>query len=99
MSELQPGMLAMIVGCATTPVNIGKIVTLAKFISPGEMHKTSIYSGDGPCWVVEGDGIIATSISGAEYNFGYSFVKRQYLMPIKPEADPLDVTNKEELHA
>jgi len=27
------------------------------------------------------------------------FVRAHHLLPIKPEADPLDVTNKEELHA
>jgi hypothetical protein len=27
------------------------------------------------------------------------FVRAHHLLPIKPEADPLDVTHKEELHA
>jgi hypothetical protein len=99
MSELQAGMLAMIIGCTRTPVNIGKIVTLNRVVSKGEKHCQATYDGDEQSWLVEGDGVIATNVLGDEYEFGFTYVGSKHLMPIPPLADPLDVTHKEELHA
>ena len=72
MSELQAGMLALVVGYTTFPVHLGKIVKVISL--HGEMAK----------------------VSGAEPQ-ELGLIK--HLRPIKPEADPLDVTHKEELHA
>jgi hypothetical protein len=72
MSELQPGMLALVIGYTMFPMHLGKIV---KVVS------------------IEGE---AAKVTGAEPQ-EYGLLK--HLLPIKPEADPLDVTHKEELHA
>lgn len=59
MSELQPGMLAMIIGYSKHPVNMGKIVTLMRVVVPGDKHEMATYGGEKPCWLVEGQGIIS----------------------------------------
>jgi len=99
MSELQVGMLAMIVGYSRTPVNMGKVVTLNRVVSKGDKHEGAIYDSDERSWLVEGDGVIATSVLGDEYEFGFTYVCDKYLLPLPPLADPLEVTHKEELHA
>lgn len=78
MSELQPGMLALVIGYVRLPESVGKIVTL--------VAEDLIGIGNERCWFVSGldDAIL---------------VRTKHLLPINPEADPLDVTHKEELHA
>jgi len=99
MSELQAGMLALVIGCNSNPVNIGKIVTLSHKVVKGDLSPSGIvYNGDDG-WLITGDGLIAVNVFGAELARGYSYAKADQLLPIKPEADPLDVTHKEELHA
>lgn len=72
MSELQPGMLALVVGYTSVPVHLGKIVKVISL--HGDMAK----------------------VSGAEpQEFGLI----KHLRPIKPEADPLDQKQQQELHA
>jgi len=99
MSELQPGMLAMIVGYSRTPVNMGKLVTLNRVVSKGDRQDGAVYDGNEKAWLVEGEGVIATNTSGVEYEFGFTYVNARHLLPLPPLADPLDVTHKEELHA
>lgn len=99
MSELQPGMLALIIGYARTPVNMGKVVTLKRVVSKGDKQGPAIYDGDVSSWLVEGDGVIATNTSGVEYELGFTYVNARHLLPLPPLADPLETTHKEELHA
>lgn len=99
MSELQPGMLAMIVGYTRTPVNIGKVVTLNRLVSKGDKQDNATYDGDDRAWLVDGEGVIATNVFGIEYELGFTYVDAKHLLPLPPLADPLDVTHKEELHA
>lgn len=99
MSELQAGMLALIVGFSRNPHNVGKIVTVENKVVMG----TPSYDGNGifadPCgWLVTGEDLNLTK--GLEIiKSNYCYVDESHLMPIKPEADPLDATHKEELHA
>lgn len=72
MSELQPGMLALVIGCQYHPHHTGKIVNVVS---------------------VEGDTVTVTGCEPQEYAL------LKHPLPIKPEADPLDVTHKEELNA
>ena len=81
MSELQAGMLAMIVGYRYIPENVGKIVEIAERLDDGD-------------WRVTGDMVTRSGLKSKT-----SEVHPKHLLPIKPEADPLDVTHKEELHA
>jgi hypothetical protein len=93
MSELQAGMLAMIIN-SVNPENLGRIVQLVRRVTPGGVEPEipwGIAHVDG--WLIEG----GLYIQGKERDFGTAPDKN--LMPIKPEADPLDVTHKEELHA
>lgn len=96
MSELQPGMLAMIVNTK----NAGKIVELVSRAATGHrVNDHSMFVGtmdDG--WFVIGDSLFVMR-NGQEDIKNFSYVLSKHLMPIKPEADPLDVAHKEELHA
>lgn len=72
MSELQPGMLALVVGYTMHPVHLGKIV--------------KVLSIEGEC----------AKVDGAQPQ---NYAMLQHLLPIKPEADPLEIKVNQELHA
>lgn len=94
MSELQAGMLALVIN-ARNPENIGAMVDVVRFVNKGDPmpevndQQTSSITG----WLVSGN---IKSIGGL---VGFGTAYPSCLLPIKPEQDPLDVTNKEELHA
>lgn len=96
MSELQARMLALVIGCKNVEQNLGKIVTLDRFVKKGELAISGPALGD--FWMISGDGVGYTAGGKVVIgNIGLS--EPNHLLPIKPEADPLDVTHKEELHA
>ena len=73
MSELQAGMLALVVGTTGhRPETLGMIIEIESV----------------------GHGVAYWTLKGERVN-----TRLNHLLPIKPEADPLDVTHKEELHA
>lgn len=94
MSELQAGMLAMVIN-ASNQSNIGKIVDVIRPVIQGEpipeIRDRHISTIDG--WLVTGN----IQSTGGHVGIGTSYAKD--LMPLPPLADPLDVTHKEELHA
>lgn len=101
MSELQPGMLALIIRDEICE-NLGKMVAVDRFVRNGDDlpdQTTSI--GDG--WLVIGEGllseIVEDGISIGLVADNCAVFEASALLPIKPETDPLDVTHKEELHA
>ena len=93
MSELQAGMLALVIGAAN-PDNIGAMVDVVRKVAKGdplpEISENSKASLDG--WLVEGN------IKNQGGHVGQGVSKTEHLLPIPPLADPLDVTHKEELH-
>lgn len=84
MSELQAGGLVLIIG-ARYEVTQVNIGKMAEVVS------------------IEPGGEVIVKSDSIVDKFGGSVDQalclRTHLLPIKPEADPLDVTNKEELHA
>lgn len=101
MSELQAGMLAMIVGAKHVTENIGKVVTIESFHKEGESYKTGVFQSD--LFMVSGSGLIAVFIRNdgeiLKEEGSIAFCYGKYLLPIKPEADPLDQKQQQELHA
>lgn len=97
MSELQPGMLALVISAKTCFDNIGKIVQLSHFVRKGEETPKRIAGVD--CWVAYGDDLFTNAAKDGLQKPGYGIFEPSHLLPIKPESDPLDVTHKEELHA
>lgn len=86
MSELQAGMLALVVGAKHCHENIGKMV--------------EVVSVDGDEVFVKGEGLTGyAEWLEAKMQTNHLCALKSHLLPIKPEADPLDVTHKEELHA
>lgn len=88
MSELQPGMLALVIGAKYCKENIGKVFEIS---AVDKIDQTAL--------------IISDDAMGIDLNtmnigfFGHMWANLSDLLPIRPEADPLDVTHKEELHA
>lgn len=96
MSELQPGMLALVIGCRNVEINLGKIVTLERFVKEGQI----VF--DGPAmrdlWVISGEGV-GYFVGGRVVISEKGLASPKHLMPIKPEADPLEQKQQQELHA
>lgn len=100
MSELRPGMLALVIGYKYEPVNVGKIVTLERIFNNGDLSYTGrIYEGVSGAWMVKGDNLKCRTSGGAWSDSEYAYVSPQHLMPILPEVDPLDQKQQQELHA
>ena len=88
MSELQAGMLALVVGAKHCRENIGKIFEISEI---DKSDNTALIVSDQVMGID-----MHTMVKGF---YGHIWAPMSNLLPIKPEADPLDVTNKEELHA
>ncbi len=98
MSELQPGMLALVIGFTNVPDNVGKVVTVNRYANTGdEGVGKAIYGGSG-AWMVSGERL--TLVHGSKKIIGdFAFIKAKHLIPIRPEADPLHEKQQQELHA
>ena len=103
MSELQPGMLALVIGAKHCHENIGKIVEIESFHRKGDPYEGGgTYRDD--LFTCSGDDLLAAFVLHDSGNVrkargNFTFCRPSELLPIKPEADPLHVTHKEELHA
>ena len=98
MSELQPGMLALVIGYDQNPDNLGKIVTAERKVFAGDETPSGARFVLAEGWLVTGSGLSITR-GNTRQKSDYCYIDERNLMPIKPEADPLHVTHKEELHA
>lgn len=96
MSELQPGMLALVIGCRNVEVNVGKIVTLERFVTTGQIVFNGPVIRD--LWIISGDGVGYT-VGDKVVTGNQGLCSAKYLLPIKPEADPLHEKQQQELHA
>ncbi len=83
MSELKPGVLALIIGSRyeSTRANIGKIVEVISLEPSGEV-------------LSKGESLVDKQGNPVQQ----ALCLNTHLLPIKAEPDPLTVTNKEELH-
>ncbi len=90
--ELVPGGLAMVIGGPERPEDIGLLVTLIELAQPGQYYKHPSWSHDlneenEAAWLVE-------------LNEEEGALKRpQHLLPINPSADPLEITQQQEVEA
>lgn len=99
MSELQPGMLALVIGCTRNPANIGKIVTADQKVTAGFVGPKGYRFSSDSGWLVRGSGLIKSISDGSMSPSDYCYIADEHLLPIKPEADPLDQKQQQELHA
>lgn len=100
--KLSPGMMCLVVGFREDPVNLGKVVTLKSFHKRGDFIQTgkgdSLASLVQDCWLVEGKnlsrewrcGLTNKVITYVDCN---GIFKTEHLMPIRPEEDPLEITD------
>lgn len=98
MSELQAGMLALVVGYSRFPDNLGRVVTLDKFVTNGTPAEGGgRYDGRGS-WLIRAENLTASK-NDKPMKADFAYAAPNHLLPLPPMADPLDVTHKEELHA
>lgn len=88
MSELQPGMLALVIGARSCAENIGKIFEISE-IDP--IDSTAL--------VVSHEILGFNKITGEKGFYGHAWIKINHLLPIRPESDPLHEKQQQELHA
>lgn len=91
MSQLEPGVRALIVGATTLTENIGKTCKIASRLRPGEKFicpvtgvKTTYSPGSPPGWLIVGEGVVGRrSIRGVPTRiFGVGAALDKHLMPI-----------------
>lgn len=99
MIELQPGMLALVIGCRSNPANIGKLVELVSFMVPNETHDGKRFAGPVAAWKIKGDGLVFLDLQGSTYESDHSYAESRHLMPVKPEQDKMETKQQQELHA
>jgi len=97
MSELQVGGLALVIGCTSNPIDVGKIVQLDSFLEEGDETPDGGFTKRA-LWLATGD-VLHRMVDGYLVTSKYGLYQTKNLIPIRPEQDPLDVTHKEELHA
>ena len=91
--KLSPGVKALIIGYISTPANVGKVVILERKVSgrDGKGRKIDLWSvsGDNLAYVYRNsDGEVVKQGAGKK-----SHALPQHLMPIRPEEDPLEITD------
>ena len=97
--KLSPGMMCLVIGFKSSPINLGKVVVLEKTMKDGDRTPSgSIFrpSSSGNVWLVRGDGLhkCVKGINGDTFPpSSYAFKAEGYLMPIRPEEDPLEITD------
>ena len=101
-TELKPGMMALVIGSVNNPKNIGKVVELISYIKNGDRNSSGhVMNADS--WEIKGDNLFSSTVlSGTDILISTSIGEKSnaapnHLMPINPEADPLQT--KEEKHA
>lgn len=90
-NELQSGMMALVYGLVRDHQHNGKMVELIEQVDGEGIHNgyklTGVGAGD---WLCEHDSFEMD---------GLGVFGKDNLLPIKPEADPLDVTTQEYIYA
>lgn len=90
--ELVPGGLAVIISAKHCHENIGKIVTLERYVKKGDLIGGYLVDADG--WHITGDLVSWNSIGSVRMK--HSLAMPYQLMPINPEADPLSIDQRQE---
>lgn len=96
MSKFKAGDLALIVGCNKNPKNLGKVVELIAWVSPGEVFHapdgreyladTDQRSGG---WVVQGENFVSRNSQP------WGWVEERHLIPLNGDFQPEQQKAKE----
>lgn len=101
MSELQAGMLALVIG-GDEQENLGRTVCLIHTIKDDDLLPCGSYSMTNG-WLCDGENLASSLYEDdvfVELTYDdWGLFEPRHLLPIPPISDPLDVTHKEELHA
>lgn len=75
MSRLQKGGLALIIGCSISTRNLGKVVTLDRYIGEATFNDGDKWND---CWVVSGDDLLDADMNIQKRLYS----KASWLMPL-----------------
>lgn len=99
--ELVPGGMAMVIGAGTCKGNIGREVTLERFIPPFSeaFHCDGYFEADHEgLWIVGGESLERNTEGGILISDIAAHLPR-HLMPIAPRPNPLEITQHQEQSA
>ena len=101
MGEIKPGILALVISSNGVTNNVGKVVMVERLVQPGEpIGNNAHYVGTMPVWLCTGEGVEMTCQrpDGNLYAVasGRGYFPPFRLMPINPQADPLEKTQQQE---
>lgn len=89
--KLEPGMMCLVIGFRSSPVNLGKIVTLSEHVLEGSLNPSgNKYKVSG--WLCYGEGLVSVASGGREVCGKRGLFASKHLMPIRPEEDPLEMS-------
>lgn len=91
--KLSPGMMCLVIGAVKNLSNIGKTVIAVRCINEGEFIPELEACAARCSWLVEGESLVSTTASGIVSVGRFSLSGYNYLMPIRPEEDPLEITD------
>ena len=98
--DLQPGILALIIGGVHTAQNTGKIVTLLRFVRTDEMIEEFGVKAADDLWIISGeDLVVCHNVLGHNRYFTHNIgaAGARFLMPIRPEEDDTVHESEKEL--
>lgn len=97
MNEFQPGMLALVIGCTKDAIDVGKIVTLERFLLEGDTTPDGGWAMS-DLWLATGNNLHRFK-EGSTVCGDYGLYRSKNLLPIRPLSDPLHEKQQQELHA
>lgn len=93
--QLDVGVEALIIGYRFSKHDVGKVVKLVRYLTKDSAWNDGFVDRD--YWVVSGSDLMHYD-DGCPVYGDEGIVQPKYLMPIRPEADPLEITQALEMN-
>lgn len=93
--ELVPGGMALVVGCYKDPANIGRIVITEREMFEGDLGPNGGVYMDSPGWLCLGSDVVRMTYGGPVKS-DHFYADTAHLLPIKPEAEPVQIKAEQE---
>lgn len=91
--KLSPGMLCLVINAHRNMDNIGKIVTTIRYLNGGDFIPELGGFAAVASWLIHGEFLTITTTEREVDKGDFTLAGRQDLMPIRPEEDPLEITD------
>lgn len=91
--KLEPGMLCLVINAHRNMDNIGKIVTTIRYLKEGDFIPELGGFAAVASWLIQGESLTITTTELEVDKGDFTLAGQQDLMPIRPEEDPLEITD------